>query len=143
MKKRTEPRKLPDKPHYWTYTDEVAGEHWFRIPFQLTVVKLMREAVKGVDGVSDEDKAERSMNYSCAMIGRCWFHRDLDLETPLSDDLQAYGAAVLEELHEYGYSPHAIYRMAPALLARMKVLVISDEEVQARADFSAEAASGS
>ena len=138
MKRRDEPRfeARPDLPHYWAFDVPGQGEHVFRIPFQLTVVRLLKRAAEAVDKLADDEKAEQSIVHACAMIGHCWRHRDYDLESRPGDDLQAFGASVLEELHEAGYSPRAIYALAPALMARLRDSVIEDREVENRADFS-------
>lgn len=42
---------------------------------------------------------------SAALVGAAWFHRGLALDARTDlDDLDAYGAAVAEELEEYGYA---------------------------------------
>ena len=129
MKRREESRGRHPNTHYVEIAlpeNGINGLHHFRIPSPLQAPKLLEH--------SDETGAQmRSMG---AIIGASWHHEWLDLETPESDDLVAYGEAVFEELHAAGYRMEWMLMFQQLVVIEIGKLSQVSKEVRERLGFS-------
>ena len=153
MQQRSAKRSV-DRPIY-SSIDTDAGVHHFRLPRPSVVARLLmlisRSAefdLKPVEDLSAVDDryllgAELAEDAVGAVIGTMWAHVDVDLSTKRSafdrgqDGLREYGDAVLEELHEEGYSTAVIKQITDCTVsALMSSHVPPDAEVSERVDFT-------
>ena len=152
MKSLPNLRTIPDNaPAYFSVTIEERGEHTFRIPRPSVVGRLLMPLIesgmwrvsKDDVGSIDEVSAELIEEAVGAAIGTCWRHTSLELETRRrdfergTDGLLEYGAEVLGELYEAGYTQDNVAALLNEVLTRLMVaLPTPTEEVQAAVDFS-------
>ena len=92
----------------------------------------------------DTLKAEVTEESVGAMIGVCWAHKWIDLETSRKafdrgpEGLLSFGDSVLDELHEAGYSVSEISTIVSQVGSRVfESLIPSAKEVDERVGFSA------
>jgi hypothetical protein len=119
MKQRTQLLSIPDNRKYIVIDLPNKGKHVFRLPRFSVAVKLINlipiERMAALQEIGDKngmeliDELAEIMDLMAAIIGACWNHVSLELET-LNEmpDLRAFGEAVAEELHEADYDIHEI-----------------------------------
>lgn len=136
----------PDKPVWFALDLPGRGVHDLRLPWPVytaAVFRLLQEA--GITELMDPAVAARRPGAQAAVwracgvaIGTAWQHREQALDADVDafgDDLAAYGAAVMDELHEEGYSGTEIAALHGAVIRRMSESLHSSEEVAKRAAF--------
>lgn len=151
MRLRRVPREIPSSALYLAI--EVPGldpseTHW-RLPFPVhgaRLVSAMQAAsIAAPAGSGDLVRLDAALNVwfvGGAAVGYCWHHRLYDLDTRREDfggglDLVGYGEAVLDELHEVGWTMIQLGAIYPRLFGAMsEALSQSVSEVTARAGFS-------
>ena len=152
MKSLPNLRTIPDNaPAYFSVTIEERGEHTFRIPRPSVVGRLLTPLIgsglwtvnKDDVGSIDEVSAELVEEAVGAAIGTCWRHTSLELETRRrdfergTDGLLEYGAEVLGELYEAGYTQDNVAALLNEVLSRLMVaLPAPAKEVQDAVDFT-------
>jgi len=124
----------------------------FRIPRPSVVGRLLTPLItSGLWNVSSSEagtidgvKAELVEEAVGAAIGTCWRHRSLELDTKRrdfdrgEDGLLEYGAEVLGELYEAGYSQEDVATLLNDVVTRLMIAIPSSpEEVQEIVDFTA------
>ena len=139
MKTREHKREIPNLPHYWHITIDRNGEHVFRIPSQLVVLKLSKKTAK-LQNESDDgiDRTITNLAHAGVMLGEMWCHPSIDLETDrakIRDD-SAYGEAIHEELHEAGYTSADIHALMKGLSIRVRAEMTGEEDVAKREGFT-------
>jgi hypothetical protein len=138
MRPRQIPRRIPpDAPHYWPI-DVGERETWWRLPFPVYVGPLFAAHDKAhAKGQDPLDLALDVYMVLGAAIGLCWADVDQDLETPRSRDVVAYGEAVIEELHEAGWTLAEVAEVGRVILGRLSdSLRIAADEVADRVGFT-------
>ncbi len=142
MIERETKREIPDRPHYYGIEVEALGRSYFRIPNPVRQLQLLEMLAE--HGTVTKDPIQGVMLNvppTMAIVGECWFHEELDLETPLDlHDPIRYGMAILDELHEHGTPLAECARMGHALADRFADLLVPDEIVDRALDFSERAA---
>lgn len=151
MRQRTAPLPVPDAEDrlYFAVELEKHGTCWFRIPFPLHVARLLQELADGdlesfapgkvgkMD-LSRMDEAIPLWMLCGAAVGLAWHGLSHELVADLKahgKDYSEYGEAVLEEMHEVGYTMADFNTLFPAVLQRL-TLSLAPKEVADRADFS-------
>ncbi len=120
MLKRSEPRAIPPESRTIYAVDLERGRVHLRRPDPFTAALLLPLAgnitaadLRNVQGFAAASTNARTMSAYAAVVGACWHHRDLDLETPQpvldgspGDEaaLLTFGRAVLRETHEDGWT---------------------------------------
>lgn len=146
MIERTEPRDT-SSPLHFTVNVEGHGSFVFRRPRLSVAADLVTNAPTGV--LSRVNKAQTPMETlqalgeafdpMCAVVGACWAHPTLDLETPSGGDFAAFGAGVAEEFHESGYSLELVSALFSAVLENLTSVFTANKKAQQRAtDFPKE-----
>jgi hypothetical protein len=109
------PRVIPEgSRQYWSTDIEGKGAHHFKAPYYGVGQALLQLSARyHVDPATEtrsvEAKVVAMLPYMGAVIGACWRHRGLELDSvlPLAsltpDALEAYGNAVAEELQDAEY----------------------------------------
>jgi hypothetical protein len=148
MKARSKPLMLPVPlpDRYWQITVEDRGLLTFRHPYYgvaSAVVQCLIAHREDDAGLSPQATAERMLPMCGLVIGVCWQHSTLELETQLDlakltdADLVAYGHRVCEELQDAGWSLLDLVELlggiAPELYKRQLLL----NQAMARSSFSA------
>ena len=163
MRKRSNEREIPDLPIYFTVDVPGRGPHHFRIPRTSTIGRLTTLVFRGASFVLDlQNKAEDGItsvdqitpahtlggmlaeNAVGNAIGVCWRHRDLDLDADRKlfergeeGDME-YGDAVLEEMHEEGYTTPQIKAITDGLITVLiKAALPAEEAVTEQVGFTA------
>lgn len=138
---RSEPRVVPERPHY-VEIDE-AGRSWaFRLPPErkrLGLIKLVGSAA--VDDPDIEQQLDQAAMLG-VVIGRCWFDREFDLEPVENGDPRAYGHAVNDALYEAGHDLGVVASLGQNLLRRMQDALVGREAVEDAVGFSKAPPSG-
>lgn len=146
MKKLDTPREIPDSHIYWSIDVPGKGPIGFRTPFPLHAARILQALTdKGLltykEGMSlDTSKLGEAVDLwmLCgAAVGIAWHDAVYELESDRKafQDLQEYGEAVLEELHEEGWEMAHFRVLFPQVVQRMMASIIRGKEVKARADF--------
>lgn len=153
MRPRAEPRVIPASPVYVRVTlPHQTGEHVLRIPSTFEATAIFREvdpAALGVLGkaLSDVRSIGQLLTTVQAMgpevlgaigylIGVAWRHVDIDLEVVSTKaDPLGYGRAVLEELHEAGYTLHEQMLLGTVVLAEWTRRHAVIEEAEQKTGF--------
>ena len=151
MRARNTPLPAPDPEDRLYFSVDVDGHGtcWFRVPFPLHVARLLKELsdgdlesfAPGNAGKMDlarMDEAIPLWMLCGAAVGLAWHGLSHELESDLkkhSKDYSAYGDAVLEEMHDAGYTMADFNALFPAVLRRL-TLSLAPKEVADRADFS-------
>lgn len=147
MIKRETPRRIPDKPHYHAIECETNGAHHFRIPFFVKAAAIIERASPPTTTVGKMEEIHRGMSRGAYMLGLCWHHEHIDLETSdrhADKDPEAYGSAILDELYEEGYTTTEMGELVTGVAVLLKDSIIDSAAVKKKADFSeAGAATGS
>ena len=127
------------------------GDHDYRIPRPSIVARLLRPLIQSglwsinrdSVGVIDEVKAELVEESVGAAIGICWRHRELEMETKRRDfergvdGLMEFGAEVMGELYEAGYSQEQVTTLGNEMVTKLMIAFPTPaEEVQERVDFT-------
>ena len=146
MKARTKSLALPTPltDRYWQITIEDRGLLTFRHPYYgvaSAVVQCLIAHREDDAGLSPQATAERMLPMCGSVIGVCWQHPTLELETQLDlakltdADLVAYGHRVCEELQDAGWSLLDLVELlggiAPELYKRQLLL----NQAMARSSF--------
>lgn len=146
MKKLDTPRVIPDGPLYWSI--EVPGKRTFgfRTPFPIHAARILQGLTdKGLltfregmtlDTAKFDDAVDLWMLCGAA-IGISWHDANYDLESDRKafPNLETYGEAVLEELHEAGWEMSDFRMLFPKVIQRMMASILTKTEVTERADF--------
>jgi len=144
MKKRDEPREVPDRPHYINV--EAGGRTWtFRLPPErkrLDLVRLVGSVAADADADPDVAQQMEQAGMIGVVLGRCWFDREFDLECVENGSPLNYGHEVNDELYEEGFDLVVAATLGKMLLDRMQSSLIGAEEVQDTVDFSGRPLSG-
>ncbi|MBC8425166.1 hypothetical protein H8E07_13665 [bacterium] len=80
--------------------------------------------------------------YGAAIVGVCWAHPDVALDTEIKRDKNgdldavAIGRGVSRELHLAGYSPTDLFVAYKDIYPQIKAAIVDMEEVGRRVDFS-------
>lgn len=140
MRKRQRARSEPTGANYF----QVDGL-WFRLPFPLRIASLLKELdapamLRAAKGESADDTM-RVWALGGAAIGLCWYSLTEDIEASVTafDGLHEYGEAVLEELHDAGWTLPQISSAYGAVFARVReslAALYSAPEVAAREGFT-------
>ena len=146
MRPRKTPRSIPNRPHYIT-----SHEVDWRIPSIAKCTKILQMLqssgiMEAYQASGDDGEAFISnlgdrlpVLFACqgALVGMCWAHKDLDLETDQSRyrTLEAYGEEVFEELHEAGWKMEQIQNIWVDLVGRLVDSFVSQKAVAERANF--------
>jgi len=144
MKPRQTPLDIPNRAPYVRIEVGNHGEHVFRMPWFAQAARLQklvsdeeRDAYANAKTLTETTDAVAVIaSKVCAVIGMLWHHPTLALEAENSGDLDAYGAAVAEELHEAGYGIIELITAWAALLNAMtrSMYTITKAEEEAK-DF--------
>ena len=137
---------VPLTDRYWQLNIEDRGLLTFRHPYYgvaSAVVQCLIAHREDDAGLSPQATAERMLPMCGLVIGACWQHPTLELETQLDlgkladADLVAYGHRVCEELQDAGWSLLDLVELlggiAPELYKRQLLL----NQAMARSSFSA------
>ena len=148
MRSRPVPRPSPpaDSPIHFSVVLPQRGEHGFRLPFPVYTASVFRllNAAGIVEMMDPEIAAARpsaqiAVWRACGVaIGTAWHHSTVDLETDIAtygDDMDAYGLAVMEELHEAGYGGSEIRDLHNTVIRQMTASLHRGTEVDARKGF--------
>ncbi len=143
MKDRTEPLSLPAEPGYpyFTVTLDGKGLHHFTSLDPVTAMEFYADTAElGVDGieVSKLRKSAQEWRVGGAAIGLCWSHADKALSAFRADfdSLLDFGAAVIRELQQAGYTVADQGALMAAVISGMGGVQTTPEEVQSRAGFT-------
>lgn len=127
------------------------GKHNYRIPRPSIVARLLKPLIgsglwrinRDDIGDIDEVKAELVEEAVGAAIGICWRHRELEMETKRRDfergvdGLMEFGAEVMGELYEAGYSQEQVTTLGNEVITKLMIAIPSSpQEVQERVDFT-------
>lgn len=153
MKKRTEPRLVPDSPAY-VLVELTRGPHHLRIPSTLAGAKLFGDMPPAVvqnfqnitaggfssleEMMSAVQRGGPQMLALCgAVLGMSWFVAETDLESVLKkgEDPLAFGERVFEEMYEAGYTLDEILTLFFVVAAEWLKASGRAAEVIQRADF--------
>ena len=150
MIQRSKPRQWRDKPNYFKL--QVGDrELWFRLPFRVYSQRIVSEMnARGlVEKFRRREKDEERPEISPrdletlwevwgAAIGYCWYGETLDLEANPRDfdDAADFGAEVLQELADEGFSDDDFVEPMPEMFSRIVGQLVPDVEVSRRANFS-------
>lgn len=148
MKQANPARTIPDRPIYFSVEVPDRGVHHFRVPRPSVVGRLLRPMIEsGIWTDSDEIDplaAELTEEAVGAALGTCWAHASLDLETRRRDyprgpdGLLDYGAEVLSELHEAGYTTEQLEPMISEVGSKLIVANLPrPQEVDEQVNFTA------
>jgi len=150
VRKLPTPRTIPKSPIYFSIDVPGKGEHWFRLPRPSMVYRLISPMVEAgiwdMGNGQDIDTASAMLTEEAvgAAIGVCWRHSAQELEAQRShysrdaEGLLDYGAAVLEELYEEGYSQDDLTPIISALGTKLISSTLpSPQEVGDRVGFTA------
>lgn len=141
MHKRPKPLEIPDNRLYFTVALEGKGDHVFRTPRITIVAELLRflpfSAIKDdATGLEMIDQLGRLFDPMCAVLGSCWHHEKMALDTKLTRDLEAYAPMVAEEFHAEGYSPSDVTALWAAVNSHLvRSLSNQQEAKEIAADF--------
>ena len=141
MHRRLIPRPSPpENGLYFSIDVRGRGATQWRLPFAIHLARITDLVGRSQAGDGEVlDKATDVWMTGGAAIGLCWADQHNDLEADrrsFGRDLLGYGEAVLEELHEAGWTMAQIGDLYPALLSRIASTVVSaGREVGERADF--------
>lgn len=110
------------------------GVHHFKLPpmsVGYRLIELLNEA-------RQTGRPSAMYEASAAVLGRCWFHETLELETewPVDDDdpaLRRYAIAVQEELAEAGYNMIQVRTLATEILSSLTESMKADTAAAAEA----------
>jgi len=141
MRSLLNPRSIPaDNPIYFQIEVEGRGTLDFKLPFPLHLVRVTEMLRHLRSGVTEDSKLEAALDIwivGGAAIGLCWNHSTLELDSPSNRDLKVYGEAVLNEMHEAGWSMSEIGEIYSLLFRRILTsLGITKKEVDERVGFS-------
>lgn len=147
MKPRPAALVIPEgsRQHFCVALGE-KGQHHFKAPYYGVGGAVLALAAKYyVDPKTDtrtaQAKTEHMLPFMGAVIGACWRHRGLDLETPTPKDLSvasltAYGVTVTEEMQDADYDllhlMELFNQVLPEVAKRQSILAMAEE----RAGFS-------
>jgi len=143
MKPRSKPLIAPTLPssRFWTAEVEGFATHHFKHPYYgvgsavVAAMSSYKDTVPSEGGTVELEQARAVAMLPMAglLIGACWHHLELELETkfPLSDlspaALTAYGTSVAEELQDAEYDILAMLALfaavAPEMSKRQSVVV--------------------
>jgi len=127
------------------------GDHDYRIPRPSIVARLLKPLIgsglwrinRDDIGDIDEVQAELVEESVGAAIGICWRHRELEMETKRRDfergvdGLMEFGAEVMGELYEAGYSQDQVTVLGNEMVTKLMIAFPSPaKEVQERVDFT-------
>lgn len=147
MKPLKTPRVIPETRQYWKTQLEGKGDHHFKHPYYGIGTSVLSLSAKyHVDPETDkrgiQEKAVSMLPFAGAVIGVCWRHRGLDLETvyPMNsvtpEALEEYGIKVIEELQDSDYDLLEIIDLfgsvMPEFIKRQSLV----EMASARASFT-------
>ena len=152
MRRLQHPRTIPDSsPAYFVAWVPGHGKHNYRIPRPSIVARLLKPLIgsglwrinRDDIGDIDEVKAELVEEAVGAAIGICWRHRELEMETKRRDfergvdGLMEFGAEVMGELYEAGYSQEQVTTLGNEVITKLMIAIPSSpQEVQERVDFT-------
>ncbi len=152
MRHRPTPRPTPpDEGNYLRIEVDGRGTTYWRLPFPVLLARLQQRILASdleriaradtgdsaqVDAVLDD-----AVDLWCvagAAVGLCWHDLDSDLDSDrhAHPDLMQYGEAVLEELHDAGWTAQQIGQVYPRLLAAVVRVMPPASEVAGRMGFS-------
>tara|TARA_R110000787_G_scaffold73603_2_gene164050 strand:- start:4789 stop:5241 length:453 start_codon:yes stop_codon:yes gene_type:complete len=142
MRDRRRPKTIPpDHANYFALDVEGRGETWWRVPFPIFIAPLLQAHADAV--LRDQSSLERAMEtmmVAGAAIGLCWCDPERELHAGKREhgsDLIGYGEAVLDELHDDGWTAAQVGEVAPAIIKRITAAAATaNSEVQARVGFS-------
>jgi len=150
MRRRAEKLEIPDLPHILWVEIEDYGRVPFALPDEIRQAELLRFIADVGDPSADPIGNFRiNMTAVAVIVGECWFHPELELETEQTGDsdeeLVAWGRQLLAEWHRAGW--YSSKHIAPAALELSKLMaqvIIDPEEVDRMVGFfSRRAAAGS
>ena len=136
---------LEDEPGYpyFAVTLEGRGIHHFEALDPVTAMDFYADmeslGIKTIEGDTSKLRASaREWRVGGASIGLCWSHNDKALAASRSyfDSLLDFGAAVIRELHQGGYTVAEQGALMAAVVSGMGGVKTSPEEVKTRAGFS-------
>lgn len=141
MNPRTNPRKVPDNNRYWAVELSTFGRIDFRLPYYADAVELL-EYVGEATSDSDSDGLTLKQIIELlpsmgAVIGRCWYCVDKDLDAVFDDDLGAFGREVADELQDQGLDLHTIVAVFNVVVRELSDRLLPIEGAQEVRDFSA------
>lgn len=142
-------RTIPEGNALYYVVETTRGPHDFRVPFGLwgtRLLDLLRQhdllSLVAEEALARLDDAAIGWYIGGAAIGLSWWHRDLDLDVPArgpttrAAELLDYGAAILDELHEAGYTMLDIAALYSTTLARAVAPLVPQAQVEERMGFS-------
>ena len=150
MQPRKHPRQIPNKPHYFTFEISGVGQTAWRIPSMVKSARLIAllktsgvmeasaNAENGEDIITNMgDKLTALFSCQGALIGMCWFDENLNLDTAIDSfrNLETFGEAVFEELHESCWSTANIQEAFVFCVQKVVESYISQQEVAEKVDF--------
>lgn len=142
MRPRQKPIPVPDSPIYFSVDTNHGGSFQFRVPRMSIANKVMRSIPDEYHQVMADDTASvyqfgaACNDYVAATIGVAWYHPEQELEARYQGDLDAYGQAVAEELHEAGIDLVTQVELFGDVLAKLTDILIPRFEVEEQiADF--------
>jgi len=152
MRARATPRQTPpdEGNHLRIEVDGRGITHW-RLPFPVLLARLQKQIMStdieriGRTDVGDAEQVDAVLDDAVdlwcvagAAVGLCWhdLDHDLDSERRNHPDLMQYGEAVLEELHDAGWTAQQIGQVYPRLLAAVVRVMPPASEVAGRMGFS-------
>lgn len=127
------------------------GKHDYRIPRPSIVARLLKPLIgsglwrinRDDIGDIDEVQAELVEESVGAAVGICWRHRELEMETRRRDfergvdGLMEFGAEVMGELYEAGYSQEQVTTLGNEVITKLMIAIpTSPQEVQELVDFT-------
>jgi len=140
---RRTPRPVHEGPRYWSVELE-SGVHRFRFPSFAAALNLVEEwnklhaACPEHVVLEDTGWLYHMSPLMAAYAGLCWFHEDVDLSTPAPDArdpsaLYGYGAAIVEEFQDRGYTLMEIRQLHAACQEAIwaKLGIVSKAEAKA------------
>lgn len=151
---RPSPKLVPNISTYLCVDLGARGEHHFRVPSVLTGARLLKavdtEALGGLMAMAATDlrgqpmallgvlrtSGPETIALAGFLLGVAWYHEQLALDTTIDEAAPLVtGEAVIEELHEAGYSLGELVVMAVAVANAWAERNTVSAEVAARTSF--------
>jgi hypothetical protein len=146
VKARTTPRPVPTGGRYWLHADAL----WLRFPsyHEAHALRLMtaRYARPAAENEFNQAEILERLPMFAATIGWCWWDLATDLDTPRPvgapghapevDAILAFGAGVLDEFQDAGWSILDIVRVYTTTVTGINERLAITSEAQARSVFS-------
>ena len=146
MRQRPTPRTPTTGPTILQTECGTKGPHHWRLPFPTRSGMLVQAMADGgilaALLVSPEsasvEQANEVWEWAGAAIGMCWHHASVDLDTRQvpGQPSREFGAAVLQELWDAGYTVADLSATLPILFRAIMASLVDRKEVEAVRDFS-------